>query len=418
MSYRREFSANWRYVLASTLGMGLGSAFNHYIGSLFAPALIAEFGWSRSQYALIGSAAFITMFVFPLMGRLVDHFGARAGAMIGYTALPIGYLALSFMNGDFALFFAITVAKGLFGILTATIVFARIVVERFEKGRGLALSILMTGPALFGVVGAPLMGWVIDEHGWRVAYRVMAVMAALGGWTAILLMGSEKSRAASATHAGPKVPFDRQVLFSLLRMPVFYFTIFGMLLVNIPQVVAPSQLKLVLEGTGAPGAIATGLVGLYAGGVAVGRLACGFALDRLAVHKVALVALTMPAIGLAALASPFDAPWVLIGAVLMLALAQGAEGDIGAYLVSRRFPLEHYSFLMSFLTIALTLGAAFGSLILSYTLHRTDEYNTFLLISVAATLIGALLFYLTGSGGPAERKTEKPEATPAEAPIA
>jgi hypothetical protein len=47
---------------------------------------------------------------------------------------------------------------------------------------------------------------------------------------------------------------------------------------------------------------------------------------------------------------------VLSLAVAIVGLAQGAEGDIGAYLISRRFDLKNFSLLLSFLTASIALA--------------------------------------------------------------
>ncbi len=127
-----------------------------------------------------------------------------------------------------------------------------------------------------------------------------------------------------------------------------------------------------------------------------GGLSAGSCLIEIEVHKVAIAVLGLPAIGLAAMAMPFDSIWLLAGSILLLGLAQGAEGDIGAMLISRKFALRNYSLIMSLMTVALTLGAASGSVVLSYSLTLTDSYAGFLWLSAAATVLGAWLFYLTG----------------------
>ena len=168
------------------------------------------------------------------------------------------------------------------------------------------------------------------------------------------------------------------------------------MLVNRPQLLVSSQLLLLLAENRTTDEAATWIVSLYAAGVAIGRVLCGLALDRVAVHKVAILALGLPAIGLAAIASPYDSLGVLAGSVLLMALAQGAESDVGAYLISRKFPLRNYSLIASFMTVALTLGSAFGSVLLSILMKQTDTYQMFLLFCAVATLVGAWLFYLTG----------------------
>lgn len=374
--------------------MSLGLALNHFVISLFAPRMIAEFGWSRSLYALLGATPFVSMLLIPFCGRLTDHFGPRTAATIGFVALPIGYVTLSLMTGNFYVFWAVTLVNSVLGVLTTTLVFARVIVERFDKARGIALSIVMSGAPLSGALLVPLIAHIIDIGGWRSGYHALALISIVGGLLTVTLLGPRRGTPSAAIER--RQMFGRADFAFLFSSPVLLLTMAGMFLVNIPASLASLQLKLMLQDNGASDHTGTWIVALYAAGVAVGRVLCGLSLDRIAAHKVAATALGLPAIGLAALASPYDATWVLAAAILLIALAQGAEGDIGAYLVSRKLSLTHYSFIISMMTVALTLGAATGSLILSLTLKLTDSYAPFLWISAGATLIGVWVFFLTG----------------------
>lgn len=182
----------------------------------------------------------------------------------------------------------------------------------------------------------------------------------------------------------------------LSRNPAFLLIVSGMFLCNFPQIIVSSQMKLVVMESGAPSRLATWIVSLYAMGVVAGRFACGIALDRVRAHVVSIFSLGLPAIGFALLASPMDAPWALGGAILLIGLAQGAEGDIGAYMTSRAFDMRQYSFVYSFLTAAMGLAAAAGSIVLSATLARTGSFDAFLVISAIVTVFGAAAFYFTG----------------------
>jgi MFS family permease len=365
--------------------------------NLFGPALIAEFGWSRADFALIGMMPLATMLVLPFQGRFTDRFGPRIAASIGVAVLPITFIALSMMDGSIMAFFAIAFVQALVGMLVGTLTYTRVLVEKFDTARGMALSLGMTGAPLAGAIMTPIMGGIIDEYGWRTGYQVMALLTGGGGLLAIALIGkSSASAAASADRLTGPPRNAMEDLKMLLHRPAFLLLVTGMLFCNFPQVLAGSQLKLMVMDSGAPGTLATWIVSLYAAGVIVGRFACGVALDKIAAHKVAIVSLGLPAIGFMALASPLDAPWILAGSILLIGLAQGAEGDIGAYLASRNFDLRLYSFVFAFISCAMFIASASGSLVLSISLRLTDSFDTFLVISAALTLVGAVCFFLTG----------------------
>ena len=73
-----EFRIHWAILLASSIGLALGAALTHYTTSVFGPPLIAEFGWSKAQFALIGSVPLLSLFIAPFAGRFTDRFGSRA----------------------------------------------------------------------------------------------------------------------------------------------------------------------------------------------------------------------------------------------------------------------------------------------------------------------------------------------------
>ncbi len=408
LSYFREFRVHWPTLFGACLGLALGSALNQYMLNLFGPALIAEFGWTKSQFALVGTLSLVTLVVVPFAGRFVDRVGARVSALIGFTVVPLAFASYSFMSGEIWQFYAITLVKNMFGILTTSLVFCRVVVERFDAARGIALSVVMSGAPVVGGLAVPLVGEIVDAEGWRTGYRGLAAMSVSGGIGAVLLMGRKRPapdsgqngrKAEDVAEAGEERPLAQFLV--LARQPVFLLMVAGMFLVNLPMVIVNSQLKLVLAESGASSDYANWLISLYAASVVVGRFACGLALDRVPAHVVAVIALGLPAFGFAGLASGSDARLVLAACIALVGLAQGAEGDIGAFLASRKFPIAHYSFVYSFIIASMVLASATGSVTLSMMLRGSDSYAPFLWIAAALTVVGAAAFYLTGRARPA-----------------
>ena len=396
MGYFSEFRLNWPNLLGAGLGLAFGTAFNHYMSNLFGPALMAEFGWTKSQWSLVNALGLAGIVFTPIAGRIADRFGPRVAASIGFASLPISYVMLSQMGGNIYHLYAIMMFKLTFGIMTATMVFTRVVVERFDKARGVALACLLSCPPLAGTIGAPLIGWVIANHGWRTAYLIMAGLAALAGLATVYLIGR---------NLPPPEQRDKpaELGWKEFRMlcgnPIFPLLLAGMFLVNVPQVLVAGQMSIMLMESGASVAFATALVSVYGISVVTGRLIGGYALDRVPPHVVAIVFLGLPALGFVALASDFDSRWVLGGAIALVGLAQGAETDVAAMLTSRRFALGHYSFVFSLLMMGMGIASSLSAILLSVTLRNGGNFNLFLLVCAVATIAGALCFYLTGAIG-------------------
>ncbi|MFM6931957.1 MAG: MFS transporter [Novosphingobium sp.] len=389
--YAKEFGLNWPTLLACAIGMSLGSAVSHYTMNLLGPAMLKEFGWARADFALIGSITLLTMPLIPLAGRFTDRFGARVAAMVGFTAVPLGFAAYTLMTGSIVQFFAIYLIQHVFGVLTTTMVFARVIVERFDAARGMALSLLMTGPPLVAAIAVPLLGGLIREHGWRSGWLTLSALSAIAGIIAISMIGRKGGKPAPARH---EVHLGMNEFLALLRHPAFLLLVGGMILVNLPQVFVSSQMVLVVQESGVSEVLAAWMISFYSIGVIIGRFGTGLALDRVSARAVALATLAIPAIGYLVLYSSLTATWVLVAAVLIIGLAQGAEGDIGSFLVSRKFRMKNFSLLQSFVTASIGLGSALGSLFMSFTLRSTNSYNSFLMLAAVTTVIGAVLIYL------------------------
>jgi predicted MFS family arabinose efflux permease len=395
--YLGEFRRHWRVFLSACLGMGLGSAFSHYTASLFGPPLLAEFGWTKAQFALLGTFSLINLLFVPFAGRLVDRFGTRPMAMIGFTVLPLGYLAFTVMSGDIVHYFAIWVVIHIFSIFTTTIVFARIIIEKFDRARGLALSLVLSSSPFLSVIAVPPLGALIEAQGWRAGYIALAVLCAAGGGISIAMMDRTTRPTASEIAARR---LSRRELGELLRNRTLLLFLLAMFLVNIPQSFGTSQLKLVVMDTGHSSMTATWMMSLYAGGVIVGRILSGLALDSVPAHLVALSILGLPTLGYILLAGHVSAIVLLCLAIGVIGFAQGAESDIGAFLLSRRFDTRNFSLLIALMSAMVGLGGSAGSIVMSATLHSGAGYLPFLWLSAAGTLVGAVLFSLAGRSPP------------------
>lgn len=399
LSYLKEFRLNWVTLLAAFIGIATGNALSHYTMSLFAPELIREFGWSKAQFALVSALPIVTAFITPLAGRFADKFGARMAVGIGMAAMALGFFAMSTLNGNIYEFFAIWLFQHIFGVMSTSLVFARTLVDRFDKARGTALSLLMMGPPLSGAIVAPVLGGIIAAYGWREGFVSLAAASALGGLVCVFFMGRSARKAGQQQEVrNPRL--TRAQLWEIVRKPAFLLIVCGMFMINIAQPFAASQLKLVVLSKGLSDSAGTWMVSLYATGVIIGRAIFGIALDRISANKVALFGLSLPAIGFTILGAPGMTVAMCAAGIMLIGIAQGAEGDIGGYLVSRHFNLMNFSLVFAFVKSGLDAGGAIGALILSFTLSYTGgSYEPYIWICAGTTLVGAFLFCLTGPDG-------------------
>jgi MFS family permease len=391
MGYLAELRTNWRALTAATLGLSVGYTLNNYITNVMSPYLLKDFGWSRSDFALLGLAVIIAAVTQPIAGRLTDAFGVRRVALLGVLAAPLIFLAYSRMSGDFSAFYALYILQIIVvGGVTSVVIYSRLIAQSFDLARGLALGIAAAAPSIAGALGAPLLSSFVEAHGWRQGYWAVAAVSAVVGLIAILMIPGSADRRLARVDAQPsEIGAGEAVSYGvLLRDAAFLLIIGGTLLSNLTLTLQMSQIKVVLSESGVGVAAGSLMLSIYACGVIAGRLICGAALDRFPAHRVAAICLALPAAGLFVLASGTTSPPLLAAAIAVLGLSLGAEGDVGAYLVMRYFRRGIFSSVMGLVLAAYSISGAAGALLLSGMLKGGGSFAPFLLVSGAAAVAG------------------------------
>jgi predicted MFS family arabinose efflux permease len=132
-------------------------------------------------------------------------------------------------------------------------------------------------------------------------------------------------------------------------------------------------------------------------GMLTGRFLTGLALDRFRPYFVAFITLALPSLGLFVMASSFDAPAVLMAAIFFIGFAFGAEGDVVAFLVAKKFGVSIYSSVMGLMTALMSISTASGALLLGMTMEKTaGSFDLFLIITGVSVLLGAVLLLSLG----------------------
>jgi predicted MFS family arabinose efflux permease len=395
MAYFSELARSWRPLLAATIGMASGLSVVGTITSTIVPTLLAETKWSKAEFAMVGSLSLLMSFVFPFVGRLADTIGVRWTALIGQVSLPLIYLAYSLMGGQLWVYVTIFAVQSVVCITTTSTVYNRAAVQHVEHARGLALAIVASGPALAGIVIAPLLNAYVEANGWRASYQAVALCTAIAGGITFLLLPPDRAGSKVATAPKRRAREDYPLI---LRSRAFWILLVSMLLCNLPQTIVLVQLKLLLLANGISGEGAAVMLSAVSVGMLAGRFVTGVALDRFNAVLTSAIGLALPSIGLFLLASSYDSPAVITLAVFCLGFAFGAEGDIIAFLVARHFGVQVYSSTLGMLTAAMSFSVAAGAMLLSLTLAKTGGYDLYLTIVGGAVMVGAASILLLGRG--------------------
>ena len=138
-----------------------------------------ELDWSGSQAARGASIVLIMMALLsPVAGNLMDRYNARLVIVIGLTALASGIGATSFVTDPVYYYLLFGVVGGVGWAFVSIPMITAAVSGYFERMRGLAIGIAVSGasggqlPILSG------LGILIVAIGWRASYQFLALVVA------------------------------------------------------------------------------------------------------------------------------------------------------------------------------------------------------------------------------------------------
>jgi MFS family permease len=163
-----------------TIGL-VSMAFWYGIRSSFAVfyvALLEDFSWSRGESAGVQSVALMTYTVLaPLVGGLIDRFGPRRVIVPGILILSSGLILCGSIETltQFYIFYGIVAGTGVTCI--ALVSYAAILAHWFEKKRGLASGIAVSGMGLGTFIMVPLSQYFISLWGFRLSFVLLGILA-------------------------------------------------------------------------------------------------------------------------------------------------------------------------------------------------------------------------------------------------
>ncbi len=395
MSYLGEFRHNVRALGAASLGAGTSLPLFAYTNSVFAAHLIKAFGWSRSQFALVGVTMLATLPFLPLVGRITDLFDVKRVALAGTLLLLPCFIAYSSMQGSFAFFLFIFTAVLAVGCMNSPLTYSRLVAENFDQARGLALTVMNCTPAILAIPGVPLLNKSIETFGWRASFLGLGAFVLICGIVAVLLIPPARTKTELLQPDVNQRPrAAREDYGVIVGSRIFWIILAALFLCMLQTPLHSGQMNLMLLDSGLTPQIASNIVPVYAFGTIVGRVGCGLALDRFTTPVVTAISMALPALGYFLLGTHQGGITTITFSMFLVGLAVGAESDLLPYLVARYFKTRIFNTTLGLLFTGSFLSSASGALAISLTLKLTDSFAPFLFIVAGTITTGSLLFLL------------------------
>ena len=384
-----EFSRHWLLVLVCAVGIGVGvSSLPFYTQGLFIEAWIADFGWTRAQASLgiLGSTLALAA-VLPFIGSIVDRYGLVTPVMISLLGLSLAYVLLGMFVQSIATFVILAMLQAILGSASSPLAYTRAINAVFNKQRGLALGVALSGAGVAATFGPTLISNAIDAFGWRGAYYAMALFTLVVGAVIILVL----SRLNGAKTA---VNIDMEAAnrdFLVAKASRTYWTIMaaifclslglgGLMIHFVP----------ILLDVGFATNAAVKIAGVIGIAVVLGRLLVGFAVDRIFAPRVAIAILLACISGVLALALLGSV--VAVPAAFVIGFSVGAEVDLIGYLVARYFGMHAYGQIYGRQYSTFLIATGLSPVILGAVRDATGTYTASLFTAAAFMVISVALF--------------------------
>ncbi len=369
-----------------------------YTFSLFLNPLHASLGWRRESLdGAFGLAAITVAFVSPLIGILLDRYPPRRIILPSILVFAVALASLSGLGPGIGRFYLTFFVLGLVANGGAQFAYTRTMLTWFQKHRGFALALILTGSGVGSILIPPLTQWTIGNYGWRNAYLLLGGIALLGFPLTALLVRNRPApiiREEVATLSGATVG-------SALASAPFWILAGIIILSAFSENGLVTNLAAILTQHGIPAQSAAVALSIRGGAGIVGRLFVGLLVDRFSPQRIQTCVLVFAATGSLVLALAGSTSIALFGAAL-LGIGLGSEADVGPYLLARYYGRKHFSVLYGLMWTAYAIGGGTGPVMVGHYFDRAGSYRLQVLVALAviAFASAAVSLLLKSSRGP------------------
>ncbi|MBI4216142.1 MAG: MFS transporter [Chloroflexi bacterium] len=408
---RKRIFYGW-WIVASAFGFAFyqSGAFFYGFGAFFNP-IQQEFQWSYGLmsvvFALRGMESGV---VAPIIGMSVDRLGSRKLMLAGTIVFGAGLFALAAINSILTFYAAyLLIALGqsmVFGMVPMAAV-----INWFQRRRGLALGIFLSGGGLGGFM-VPAITVLIEQVGWRGTLAVLGAGALVLGIPMAMVVrdrpedygylpdgdepGAAPTGAAAAARAGGSraSPAEGLTLREALHTRAFWLLTAAMILSGAASQAVSVHHIPYLRSVGFSPALAALSVTTMAVISVPGRPILGYAADRTDVRLI--TAVIMSGLGVGVFVFAFVAEfWQLIPFFFTFGVGFGGMIALRPLIQSQYFGRRAFGSIQGVMQTLTTVGGIVSPVLTGVVFDLTGSYRPALLALAVISLLSVPLVLLT-----------------------
>ena len=409
---RGSIYRGWSVVTACAAIGAYGGGVYFYGFTLFMNPLMEELEITSMQASLVFSLTRLEgAFEGAIVGFLIDKYGARKIMMIGVPLVGVGYILWATMVHSYTSLIIVYVGIIALGVNGGFFHPALAVANNwFVRRRGTAMAVISTAVGVGGAILVPLVGWGIDNHGWRAVAMVSGIGLLTVVWPLVftvrhrpedvgLLPDGDKPNEITSGEidedgSTSNPSFVEEVEYTIseaFKTKAMWMLILGITLRFTSHTAVMVHLSPILEAQGMSTTKAGAAIGLLVLLSIPGRLVVGVIGDRFPKNKVVSVVLILQVVALVVLMGA-DTMFELYLFIVLWAAAYGA-GILNWAIVGDYFGRARFATLRGVMGLFYSGGAVVGPVYAGWVFDRDGNYTEAVTVFLLVTVLSVVVFW-------------------------
>ncbi|MCY8777019.1 MFS transporter [Bacillus spizizenii] len=359
-----------------------------------------QFSMDRGTISLISTISFIVYGISqPVIGRLVDKWGARA--VLSWSALLTGVsiFLTCFVTSPWQLFllYGLGVSLGVGG--ASNVAASVLVVNWFSKKRGLAFGIMEAGFGAGQMLLVPGSLMLIHWFSWKLTVVVLGLLLIVIVFPAALLMLRNNPSEKNAEPIGGLAAAEKETtpkstalsVTGMFRMRQFWFLILPFLICGFTTVgLMDTHLIPFSHDHGFSTTATSAAVSLLAGFNIAGILLSGIVADRWSSRKILCFLYAVRALSIVILIYSHE-PYLLLAFAILFGLVDFATVAPTQMLATQYFQNYSIGLMIGWLSLAHQIGSALGAYVPGVIYTVTGEYTLAFYLSIGMLVLASVM---------------------------
>ena len=380
-----------RLILAATFAnLPFGTI---YAFSVFLKSMEAMLSLTRTDMGMVFGLSTI-MFATGMNVAPVLYTRLSTGAVLIVTCVTgaLGLTLASQAQGFWSLMLGYGILFGLGGG-TAFTTAQQIVNLAPTKRRGLVNGYVVGLYPLGAMIGAPLLGWSVEQMGLRQTLLNLALVVFISGLVAVWLTGL-RSHIPKVT-AGTTLATDRNananaMYLGMIQWPLFFKIAIVFFLAASAGLMVMSQAAGIVQSYGGGTQFAVGATSFITGMIASARITGGWLMDRFSLRQVMCAAHIWSLTG-ALMLTLWPNPYVALIALAMVGMGYGFVSGSAAGGIGMHWPATQFGVVASRLYIGWCIAAICLPVLAGWLFDWSHSYRSSIWIAAVVNVAGIVL---------------------------